>query len=196
MRRNSRVLSYLALLGTAFAGLLLGHYLDYFIAIPDRHRRHAVLAASGHGYLRSAIVFVLAAAAVSVVAALVLGFRRARDKDSSPHDFRAIASRLCAVQVGAFIALEMGERLLSGGSFIEVASLLLVGTVAQVLISLLGSVILAMLAKAGEIISRILSPRRQDKSPEYLSPCLEELFKSIPIITRSTRGPPAELALN
>src|SRR6185312_850992 len=96
----------------AFVGLIVGHLLSYLIAIPDAARRDAVLAESGHAYLHLAgdIAVVLAFAAVVTVALRAASGRGAAELPSGLR----LAWRLGALQAGAFVAIEVGERLVSG----------------------------------------------------------------------------------
>src|SRR4051794_30667237 len=48
--RGRRAFGGLPLFGTAAAGVVIGHWLSYQVAVPDGHLRHHVLLTSGHGH--------------------------------------------------------------------------------------------------------------------------------------------------
>lgn len=86
------------------AGVVLGHVAAYQLVYHDHEARHGALA--GHGYFRS---FAMAAAVCGLAALVraVVGERRRRAR-------RASVRALAAMQLAAFTALEVGERLLAG----------------------------------------------------------------------------------
>ena len=97
--------------GLAAGGVLLGHWLTYRLVSPHAQAREALLAGTGHGYL--AVVNDLGLMlAVGALAAVVLG--RLVDASRPPADLRRWFGRLACLQVGAFAAMEVLERLSSG----------------------------------------------------------------------------------
>jgi hypothetical protein len=147
----------------AFVGLIVGHLLSYLIAIPDAARRDAVLAASGHAYLHLAgdVAVVLAFAAVVTAMLRAAAERGGTELPSSVR----LALCLGALQAGAFVAMEVGERLVSGSGLGELFAdhLFGVGIVVQLVIASLGAILLRWLGRVAVRIAAALgrSPRRR-----------------------------------
>jgi hypothetical protein len=156
----------------AFVGLIVGHLLSYLIAIPDPTRRATVLADSGHAYLHLAgdvAVIIGFAAAVTVGLHAVAG-RDATDRSSTAR----LAWRLGALQAGAFIAMELGERLVSGGDFGELFAdhLFGIGIVVQLVIAAAGALLLRLIGRVAVRIADALArpPRRRPAGPLWVGP--------------------------
>lgn len=146
----------------AFAGLIVGHLLSYAIAIPDPARRALVLARSGHAYLHLAgDVAVIVGFAAFVTVALRATIEGAVARASAAR----LASRLGAVQAGAFIVMELGERVLTGGGFGDLGGdhLFAVGIVVQLAIAGIGALLLRWLVRAVARMAEALAraPRRR-----------------------------------
>jgi hypothetical protein len=156
----------------AFVGLIVGHLLSYLIAIPDAARRDVVLAASGHAYLHLAgdVAVVLAFAAVVTV---MLRAAVERGDTELPSGIR-LAWRLGALQAGAFVAMEVGERLVSGSGFGELFAdhLFGVGIVVQLLMASVGALLLRWLGGLAVRIAAALgrSPRRRPAVSAWIRP--------------------------
>jgi hypothetical protein len=147
----------------ASVGLIVGHFLSYLIAIPDPARRAVVLAQSGHAYLHLAgdvAVIMGFAAAVTVGLRAVTG-RGGKGLPSTAH----VAWRLGALQAGAFIAMELGERLVTGGGFGELFAdhVFGIGIIVQLAIAAIGALLLQWIARLAVRIVDALSrtPRRR-----------------------------------
>ena len=160
MRDRGR-LSELPTFAFAFVGLIVGHLLSYLIAIPDPARRTLVLAHSGHAYLHLAGD---AAVILGFAAAVTVGLRavtRRVDLPSAAH----LAWRLGSLQAGAFIAMELGERLVSGSGFgvLFNSPLFGIGIVVQLAIAAIGAVLLRWIWRVAVRIADALGrpPRRQ-----------------------------------
>lgn len=137
----------LPVFGFAAAGLLLGHALSYMLALPDPYHRDVVLTRTGHGYLpaagQTAVILILAAVAAILARAWV---NRAQGE---PERFSSIAGTLAFVQIGAFAALEILERVVAGAPLGDLVRdhLLLIGIVAQAVVSLVGAALLSTFAR-------------------------------------------------
>ena len=146
----------------AFVGLIVGHLLSYLIAIPDPTQRALVLAQSGHSYLHLAgdLAVILGFAAVVTVGLRAVAGRDARDLPSTAQ----LAWRLGALQAGAFIAMELGERLVSGSGFGELLAdhLFGIGIVVQLAIAAVGALLLRWIGRVAVRIADGLArtPRR------------------------------------
>jgi hypothetical protein len=145
----------------AFVGLIVGHLLSYLIAIPDAARRDAVLAETGHAYLHVAgdIAVVLAFAAVVTVGLRAVAERNATEV---PSGFR-LAWRLGALQASAFVAMEVGERLVSGAGLGELFAdhLFATGIVVQLVIAAIGTLLLRWLGRVAVRIAAVLARSRR-----------------------------------
>ena len=156
----------------AFVGLIVGHLLSYLIAIPDPARRAAVLAQSGHTYLHLAgdMAVVLGSAAAVTVGLRAMARRDATGLPSAAH----LAWRLGALQAGAFIAMELGERLASGGGFGELFAdhLFGIGIVGQLGIAGVGALLLRWIGRVALRIADALArpSRRRPASTLWVRP--------------------------
>ena len=104
--------------GVAFAGVVGGHTIAYFAAVPDASRRGALLAQTGHSYWRTALVAALLVEVLALAAVAARHFRAGLAIPArGPLPIRLggfqLAVRLSLIQVAAFTALEVGERLVS-----------------------------------------------------------------------------------
>jgi len=145
----------------AFVGLIVGHLLSYLIAIPDPARRAVVLAHSGHAYLHLAgdVAVILGFAS-----AVTVGLRATAERDATDRSSAArLALRLGALQAGAFIAMELGERLVSGIGFGELFAdhLFGIGIVVQLAIAGVGALLLRWIGRvAVRIVEALARPPR------------------------------------
>jgi hypothetical protein len=176
----------------AFVGLILGHLLSYLIAIPDPARRTLVLAHSGHAYLHLAgdVAVILAFAAVVAV-----GLRAVNGRDSTnPTSTARLAWRLGALQAGAFIAMELGERLASGGGFGELVNspLFGMGIFVQLGIAAIGAVLLRWMWRVAlRIADALVRPsRRRPAGTLWVRPAKSRNPRPAFAGTVSARGPP------
>jgi hypothetical protein len=176
----------------AFVGLIVGHLLSYLIAIPDPARRTLVLAHSGHAYLHLAgdvaVIFGFAAA-VTVGLRAVAG-RDSTDLPSAAH----LAWRLGSLQAGAFIAMELGERLVSASGFGELfdSPLFGIGIVVQLGIAAIGAVLLRWIWRIAVRIADALArpPRRRPAGMVWVRAASSRNLRPAFAGTRSARGPP------
>jgi hypothetical protein len=145
----------------AFVGLIAGHLLSYLIAIPDAARRDAVLAETGHAYLHLAgdVAIVLAFASVVTVGLRAVAERGARELPSGLR----LAWRLGALQAGAFVAMEVGERLVNGARLGELFAdhLFGIGIVLQLVIASFGALLLRWLGRIVVRIAAVLARSRR-----------------------------------
>jgi hypothetical protein len=185
----------LPVFGSAAAGLLLGHALSYMLAVPDPYHRDLVMARTGHGYLpaasQAAVIMALAA-----VAAILARAWSNRDRGETER-FSSIAGTLASVQIGAFVALEILERVVAGAPLGDLMRdhLLVIGIVVQVMVSLAGAAILAWFARTSALIVSATSGR----PAALLRPILVQALPATPDHTlgrivasaRNVRGPPS-----
>ena len=149
-RGSSRPSLVLAL---AFGGVLLGHTVAYRLLVPDAHARTLELAASGHGYLSGANAVGLIGAIIALAALFLGGVMRTHD--AVP---RHLAARLVGFQMAAFLAMEVLERLASGGGTQHLTSVLLIGLPVQALIAGLVALVARLLLRVAAAIADRLAP--------------------------------------
>ena len=130
----------LVVFGWAVVGLLIGHVAAYDLVYRDGHVHSEVLAASGHEWLWLLEPSIIVGLVVASLAGLVgsVGSRR-----------RVARFRLLAlIQVGAFLGIELAERLTHGVTPTEILHqltdhglwlVIVIGVVAQLLTAWLGS---------------------------------------------------------
>ena len=131
-----------ATLGIAAAGLTLGHWLAYALAAPGAHEREQLLHATGHGYLAFVTQIALLAGSVGLAGLFLARLRGRHEGASFPRDVVLLG----AVQAGAFIAMEVGERLLSGAPLHDLVQspLLAIGLAVQLLVATAGAALLRL----------------------------------------------------
>ena len=112
---DRRALRGLPLAGMAMAGVVLGHWLGYGLAVPDPHLRDEILAQSGHGYWILAIKAAVVLGFVSLGTVLIRHLSgRLRGEHPEGDRPASLAARLAVVQITSFVALEVTERIGAG----------------------------------------------------------------------------------
>ena len=137
-----------AVLGIAGAGLVLGHWVAYALETPHAHDRGELLRATGHGYLPYLTQMALLAAAIGLAGLFLVRLRR-RDGTGS---FARDVTLLGAAQAGAFVGMEIGERLLSGAPLHDLTHgpLLAIGLVVQLAVAVAGAAVLRLTERAAD----------------------------------------------
>jgi hypothetical protein len=185
--------------GVAFAGVVAGHSLTYLAALPGSNERGAYLAATGHSYWRNALVLALLLEVLGLGVVAMRGFRAGlRGTLPIEHSGPQLAMRLAVIQVGAFGALEAGERLVSGAAVAGMFShhLFVLGIAIQLLVAVAGALLLRWLAAAAGAIGACI---RGDAPPEASGALSFPAGLAIPALNvacRATRGraPPVPAA--
>ena len=139
----------MATLGVAGAGLVLGHWLAYAIGMPQAHARDELLRSTGHDYLPYATQVALLAGAIGLVGL----FLRRLTRREARGPFAGDVAKLAAVQAGAFLTMEIGERLLSGASLHDLTygPLLALGLGVQLVLAVAGALMLRLTEHAVEV---------------------------------------------
>jgi hypothetical protein len=184
-------LTWLVAVPLALAGTEIAHELAYALADPERHRRAAALAASGHGYL--AFAPILAVVGLGIVA-VALAFRA--DQARRGRQGEGIARRLALVPPVAFAVQEHLERLVHSGSFPFAAALeptFVVGLALQLPFALLTLWVARMLLRAADRLGAALARVELTYTALLLPvPISCELPRLAPLaLGHSGRGPPA-----
>ena len=162
---NRRPFLWIAAL--ALSGVAAGHSVAYYLAAPGAAQRQALLAQTGHSYWNVAVTVAVLLELAGVFAVAVRHFRAGRAGTSSLQlTFGQLAGRLAAMQVAAFTALEVTERVRSGVPVGEMFHnhLLPIGVAIQLLVACAGALLLRWLARAaaaiGSLFARIPFERR------------------------------------
>lgn len=138
----------------AVAGLFVGHLLVYRLIAPNALQRAVLLASTGHAYLPPALAGGAALAGMGAAASFLLAFRRGRAAAGGPWGRRSPllwSLVLPAVaQAGAFVVLEVAERLLSGIPLGGLFLILPVGILLQLAVGAFGGLLLFGIDLAGE----------------------------------------------
>ena len=144
--------------GTAALGVILAHCAAFVMVEPDAHMRHELLTETGHTYGTG---FGLALF-VAGLASLVWNSIQTSRMRSTAEVFRAVAPKLVLLQVAGFVLLEAVERLISSGSLglVELATepVFVIGVVAQVVVSVVGGIVIALLSRAVAAIASAIRP--------------------------------------
>ncbi|HJR98851.1 MAG TPA: hypothetical protein VJ979_13210 [Actinomycetota bacterium] len=139
-------------LGVAGAGLLLGHWLAYALATPAA-TRDRVLDATGHGYLPYATQVAMLAGALGLAGVFWSRLTRRAGGGSFTRD----ACGFLMVQTGAYVAIEVGERLLSGAPLDDLAHgpLLAIGLGVQAVVAIAGAGLVRISERVAETVEAL-----------------------------------------
>ena len=192
MREGPR-LRGLPVFGTAMAGLMLGHTLSYLIAVPDPHQRQFVLEQTGHGYLPALtqVTLMVAVAAIAALVARAFG-RRAECTETFP----AVARTLAVIQVCAFVAQEVLERLVAHTPLHTLGHdhVLLTGIAMQIAIALVAARVLLWVARAATRLAQqtvLLRPALPRPGRVLVAAVEGPTLRPRLLSARQVRAPPA-----
>jgi hypothetical protein len=182
--------------GIAAAGVILGHWLTYLIAVPQSGSRVRLLVESGHGYWFLAVrlaVVLGAAGAGTLVLRLLRQPDTAGEEAARGHPLTRLVLELAGLQAVAFTAMEMLERV---ASHAPMASLFghgvyLLGLAVQCLVAFVAAVVLLLLAGTAARIARAL--RRSPRGTAAVPAPWDSLFRPAPRFLSGAgglRGPP------
>ena len=154
--RASRLRS---LLGVAMAGVVVGHSLAYFTALPDASARAELLARTGHSYWPVAVLLALAVSAVAFARHIRDHVRSPLNEGAIGQNYLLVAAWLVVMQVSAYAVIEVTERLASGYPIQQMfhSALPLIGVAVQVLVACASTLLLRLLARAAEALAGTLA---------------------------------------
>ena len=158
MRTRGGTVTGPAMAGAAAVGLLAGHVLTYLVVRPDARARSALLAHTGHGYLSTAAEVAVLLAIMGCASLLTRAARSGASGEPSTPGLPQLAIRLALLQCGAFVAMEVSERLASGTPVVVASTLVIlaVGLALQTAIAVVGAAVLRWLTRAAEwIVERL-----------------------------------------
>lgn len=197
MKRGVRPSQALVVIAIALAGVGVGHVAEYMLLAPDDHTRHELLASTGHHHMSSALNAVAFVALLALAVVFVLGVGRGMGRTGSRWRAMPWSSALPVAQMLAFVALEVGERVVAQAPLTDLGVVLAIGLPLQAVLGFLSGCIIAELEQAGERLGQrlrktILHARRAT-APTWrpngsLYPILAVSGAPIP-----ARGPPALL---
>ena len=174
----------------AAAGMVGAHHLAYLLASGDRAR--VLLDASGHGYWGEFAPFALAAGVAALADACMAAARSRPERGSR---LAPTARRLAPMQVAAFVALEIVERVVvcagHGASTLAIDPRpVLLGVLVQAALAVVGALVLTGVRR---IVSRL--GRRRPAStagPAPLRPRAPLVVRHLLLGAggRTLRGPP------
>src|SRR2546421_4616044 len=93
------------LLGVAMAGVVVGHSLAYFAALPNASARAELLARTGHSYWTGAVLLALAVSAVAFARHIRDHVRLPLTEDTTGQNHLVVAVGLSVVQVSGYAGL-------------------------------------------------------------------------------------------
>jgi hypothetical protein len=153
--------------GVAFAGVVAGHSLAYFAALPGGIQRDTYLAQTGHSYWHNALVVALLLEVLGLAVVALRSFRAGLRRTLPIRlGARQLAIRLALIQVAVFSALEAGERVASGAdvSGMFAHHLFVLGIAIQLVVAVAGVLLLRWLARAAEALGFALRRRRASRA--------------------------------
>jgi hypothetical protein len=189
----ARKRAWLAAIGSG--GIVLGHWLAYLFTIPADAERHHVLEATGHAYWPYVLALAVGAAAAGLAHFIYGCFS---SSGSSSCDVKAsfvpIALRLASVQVAGFLALEIGERLMSRAGLGEIFSdrSVVAGVIIQLIVAAIATIVLILLDRAVRALRRPTTPPRTGRTLNVAH--LLSFYVAAPDVSAGAgglRGPPA-----
>src|SRR5687767_10720489 len=143
-------LRWVILIQAAAAGLVAGHFLDYWIVAPDGQHRSALLDVTGHGYINTAATLAVFVAISAVMASLGAGATRRRTRRDRRPSWHATAARLAVLQGVGFVMVESVERVAAGAAPSGFGARVLgVGLLVQAAIAVITALLLTLLERTG-----------------------------------------------
>jgi hypothetical protein len=189
-RREVRDGRSLAALGLAAAGVLAGHWLTYLVVRPAPTDRAALLGATGHAYLASAVEICSLSALAAAAALFIARLARGGNEDPTTPE---LAVRFWALQALAFAVIEIAERIASGSSAGLVPALV-VGAAAQLVVAWVCAWLVRQLLEVADLVSAFAHSRPQDpaRARSIRVPAGAVLPHDTPALTAAgIRGPPS-----
>ena len=137
-------------MGLAAAALIVGHWFAYAFSSPHGEAHHQMLEDTGHSYLGVASQL---AAAAGIVCLLWLILWRSSGRGPRA-SWAKDAMTLVVTQASLFVAMEFGERLVSGAPLDELVEgpLLAYGLLAQAILALLGAALLWFTERSADAV--------------------------------------------
>jgi hypothetical protein len=199
VRPQRRALRGLPLAGTAVVGVVLGHWLAYSLAVPAPTLRAEILAASGHSYwlLAMKAALVLGLVALGTVLIRHLG-ARVRGEQAVAETLPWLAARLAGLQVLAFTAMEVTERIAAHQAAGQMFRhhIFLLGVAVQLAVAVAVAFVLLWFARAARRIVSAIAIRTSPGPPAASTRFDLQLAPRPRAMSgaASVRGPPRRLS--
>lgn len=183
----------------ALSGVAAGHAVAYYLVAPGAGQRNALLAQTGHSYWNIAVTAAILLELIGVFVLAVRHFQAGPEGAAVPRlGFPRLAGRLAAMQVAAFSALEVAERVRSGVPVGEMFHnhLFPVGVAIQILVAAAGAVLLLGLTRAAQSIGSLFRRRpaaQQAAAAPRLTTALDIPVCSVHCEALRGRAPPTLL---
>jgi hypothetical protein len=196
MNRERRVAGGFSLAGIAGAGVVLGHWAAYVVAMPQAAPRATVLTASGHAYwlgaVKLAVVLGLSAVGAVVIRQFVAPTRSTR---AALHPYTRLVSQLAILQVLGFTAMEIIERMAAHAPVAAMFGhhIYILGLAVQFLVAPIGALVLLWVGRAAAHVAVALlrRPRRITSTVRFIARSPDR--RPIVALTGAAgvRGPPS-----
>ena len=149
------------LLGVAMAGVVVGHSLAYFAALPNASARAELLARTGHSYWTGTVLLALAVSAVAFARHIREHVRLPLSEGATGQSHLLVGLWLAVIQVSAYAVIEVTERLASGYPIQQMfhSALPVIGVAVQVLVACASTLLLGLLARVAEALTGTLARR-------------------------------------
>jgi hypothetical protein len=143
-------------LGAASGCVVLGHWFTYIFVDPSAEVRASLLTRTGHAYLSAASQLALD---VTLAALALLFLKRLASNERGAPTFGVLGRRLAGFQVGAFLAMEVVERLASGSPLGELShgALIPLGIAVQIVLAGLGAAVILRLLRTADVAAELLA---------------------------------------
>lgn len=177
-------------------GIAIAHWAAYVMAAPQAHTHHQLLHSTGHRY------WPLGGALLVAMVVGTIGFsisKRLGRSDASMATVRGAALALGAIQVGGFLLMEVGERLLFSShhsvSSVMAEPVVWIGIALQLIIAVAGAVLVRVLLRAAAFVRALI--RASVSSARCISVSLPSTPFIVPALSPassglSRRGPPLQ----
>lgn len=194
MKRGARPGQLLVVVMLALAGVGAGHIAEYLVLAPDQNERHELLVNTGHHYLPSALNAAAFVALMGLSLVFLLGVHRGIGRAGGRRSALRWSRVLPVAQVLAFVALEVGERVVAHASLADIGVVLAIGVPLQVLVGHLAGYVVAGLEQIGETLGvwvRDRAPRpRRTRAGSQRPVCAAHPPLSLSGAPIPARGPP------
>jgi hypothetical protein len=134
--------------GLAAAMLVAGHAITYVLVVASPSARERLLAVSGHGYWRTAVLAAFVFGVYGAGRTVADGIRRTA---GAPARYTTLVRRFAALGAASFVALEVSERLASGAPLGDLIGrgIVPIGLVVQAVLALAAAAVVRLLYQAG-----------------------------------------------
>jgi hypothetical protein len=177
--------------GAAFGGVVLGHWLSYLLAMPGAGIRDQVLVATGHSYWSTSVKLAVALSIVTLAALAMDQLRLARVHQLPSHPGPgSLAIRLAGLQILGFLALEVTERVAAGAPVSSMLAhhVLVLGLLVQIVVAASAALLLSLFTRAAGALARALVGARFPRPVRRVFP-RPSVMVLRPVLVTGSAGP-------